>query len=233
MTQRSAFRLTVIVCAHNEAHFISPCLHSLLAQTRVPDEIVVVNNVSTDETRAVAQQIPYVHVVDEPRKGLVVARETGRRAATGDILVYLDADCRAPLNWLERVERRFLRTPGLIGLSSPYRYYDWDWWGRLLIRAYDFTLAPATQLLVKYILRMGTDLVDVWEAANRDDLFSVTSLKHYPYIANSDFHKPKHLYSWKTLVRSEKSWPAIARALRNNVDVAITLFRNGSWSPAT
>src|SRR5262249_44864508 len=39
------------------------------------------------------------------------------------------------------------------------------------------------------------DLVDVWEAANRDDLFSVTSLKHYPYVANSDFHKPKHLYS--------------------------------------
>ena len=33
------------------------------------------------------------------------------------------------------------------------------------------------------------DLVDVWEAANRDDLFSVTSLKHYPYVANSDFHK--------------------------------------------
>src|SRR5262249_58809303 len=30
------------------------------------------------------------------------------------------------------------------------------------------------------------DLVDVWEAANRDDLFSVTSLKHYPYVANSD-----------------------------------------------
>ena len=31
--------------------------------------------------------------------------------------------------------------------------------------------------------------MDVWEAANRDDLFSVTSLKHYPYVANSDFHK--------------------------------------------
>ena len=54
-----------------------------------------------------------------------------------------------------------------------------------------------------------SDLVDVWEAANRDDLFSVTSLKHYPYVANSDFHKPKHLYSWKTLVRREKNWPAV------------------------
>jgi predicted metal-dependent phosphoesterase TrpH len=73
-------------------------------------------------------------------------------------------------------------------------------------------------------------LVDVWEAANRDDLFSVTSLKHYPYVASSDFHKPKHLYSWKTLVRCDKNWPAIRRALRSNVDVALTLFRNGSWA---
>jgi len=75
-----------------------------------------------------------------------------------------------------------------------------------------------------------SDLVDVWEAANRDDLFSVTSLKHYPYVANSDFHKPKHLYSWKTLVRSEKNWPAIKQALRANVDVALTLFRDGCWA---
>lgn len=73
------------------------------------------------------------------------------------------------------------------------------------------------------------DLVDVWEAANRDDLFSVTSLKHYPYVANSDFHKPKHLYSWKTLIRAEKNWEAIAAALRANVDIALTLYRNGSW----
>jgi predicted metal-dependent phosphoesterase TrpH len=74
-----------------------------------------------------------------------------------------------------------------------------------------------------------SSLVDVWEAANRDDLFSVTSLKHFPYVASSDFHKAKHLYSWKTLLRCEKSWPAIKEALRSNVDVAITLFRNGRW----
>ena len=60
--------------------------------------------------------------------------------------------------------------------------------------------------------RRLAELVDVWEAANRDDLFSVTSLKHYPYVANSDFHKPKHLYSWKTLLRCEKNWDAIARS---------------------
>jgi len=70
----------------------------------------------------------------------------------------------------------------------------------------------------------------VWEAANRDDLFSVTSLKHYPYVANSDFHKASHLYSWKTLLRCEKRWDPIARALRENVDVALMLYRNRSWA---
>jgi hypothetical protein len=77
-----------------------------------------------------------------------------------------------------------------------------------------------------------SDLVDVWEAGNGDDLFSVTSLKHFPYVANSDFHKPKHLYSWRTLVRCEKNWPAVKQALRANVDIALTLFRHGSWAAA-
>jgi hypothetical protein len=68
----------------------------------------------------------------------------------------------------------------------------------------------------------------LWD--HRDELFPVTSLKHFPYVANSDFHKPKHLYSWKTLVRCEKTWPAVKQALKSNVDVGLTLFRNGSWA---
>jgi len=151
-----ALRISVIVCAHNEARYLPACLHSVLAQSRVPDELLVINNASTDETALVASQVPRVRVVDEPRKGLVVARETGRRHATGDILIYVDADCRAPLGWVERIERRFERDRTLIALSGPYRYYDWDLYGRALIRAYDFTLAPATQLLVKHVLRIGT-----------------------------------------------------------------------------
>lgn len=147
--------LSVIVCAHNEERFLAPCLHSLLAQTRPPDEIIVVNNASTDGTGAVAAAIPRVRVVDEPRKGLVVARERGRREARGQILVYLDADCRAPMHWLERIERRFRARPDLLALSGNYRFYDWDWSGRALIRAYDWSLGAATHVLVKHILRIG------------------------------------------------------------------------------
>ena len=111
--------ITAIVCAYNEARFLPACLHSLLAQTRPPDEIIVVNNASTDETAAVARAVPGVRVVDEPVKGLVVARETARRATRSDVLVYVDADCRAPLLWLERIERRFMRHAAVVAVTGP------------------------------------------------------------------------------------------------------------------
>jgi len=147
--------VTVIVCAHNEETFIAACLHSLLAQTRVPDEILLINNASTDRTAEIARAIPGVRVIDEPDKGLVKARERGRREARGDLLVFLDADCRAPILWLARIVARFDRKPRLIALSGNYRYYDWDWSGRALLHAYDFTLGPGTQFLVKYLLGLG------------------------------------------------------------------------------
>jgi hypothetical protein len=68
--------------------------------------------------------------------------------------------------------------------------------------------------------------IDAWEIANRDDVFNVISLKKYPYIANSDFHKPRHLYSWKTLLNCEKKTEGVKNCIRHNKGVAITLFRN-------
>lgn len=68
--------------------------------------------------------------------------------------------------------------------------------------------------------------IDAWEIANRDDVFNVISLKKYPYIANSDFHRARHLYSWKTLLNCSKDINSIKNCIRHNKGVAITLFRN-------
>ncbi len=111
-----------------------------------------------------------MRVIDEARKGLVVARERGRLESRGELLVYVDADCRAPLTWLERIEQRFAATAALLALSGNYRFYDWDWWGRTLLRAYDFTLGPATHVLVKYILRIGVVFYGGNFAVRRDAL---------------------------------------------------------------
>ncbi|HUJ17588.1 MAG TPA: PHP domain-containing protein [Nitrospirota bacterium] len=68
--------------------------------------------------------------------------------------------------------------------------------------------------------------IDAWEIANRDDVFNVISLKKYPYIANSDFHKARHLYSWKTMLNCEKDVESVKNCIKHNRGVAITLFRN-------
>ena len=49
--------ISTIVCAFNEADYIGPCLESLRRQTRPPDEILVVNNASTDETASIAADV--------------------------------------------------------------------------------------------------------------------------------------------------------------------------------
>ena len=69
-------------------------------------------------------------------------------------------------------------------------------------------------------------LLDAWEIANRDNIFNDVGLKRLPFIANSDFHKPKHIYSWKTLIYSAKDSEAIKDCIRRNEHVAITLYRD-------
>jgi len=168
-----ALTISVIVCAYNEALYLRPCLDSLRRQQHQPSEILVVDNASTDQTAVVAASVPGVRVIDEPRKGLVRARETARIQARGELLVYLDADCRAPADWLARVARRFERVPALLALSGPYRFYDWDWRGRALIRAYDLTIAPLTQLLVYRLLKAGTLFYGGNFAVRRDALIAI------------------------------------------------------------
>lgn len=68
--------------------------------------------------------------------------------------------------------------------------------------------------------------IDAWEIANGDEVFNIVSLKKYPYIANSDFHKVRHIYSWKTLLNCEKNIESVKNCIRYNKGVAITFFRN-------
>ncbi len=165
-----ALTMAVVVCAYNEARYLGPCLFALRAQTRPPDEIIVINNASTDDTDMVARQVPGVRTMYEPTRGLVVARETGRRAAHSDIVAYVDADCRPPLQWLERVEARFLSRLDVDAVTGPYRFYDWDREGRILIRLYDLFVAPPTHLLVHRLFGIGAILYGGNFAVRREAL---------------------------------------------------------------
>jgi len=70
-------------------------------------------------------------------------------------------------------------------------------------------------------------LIDAWEIANRNNIFTPVGLKRMAYLANSDFHKPKHIYSWKTILHCEKDPEAIKDCIRQNQRVSLTLYRDG------
>jgi histidinol phosphatase-like PHP family hydrolase len=70
-------------------------------------------------------------------------------------------------------------------------------------------------------------IIDAWEIANRNNIFTPVGLKRFAFLANSDFHKPKHIYSWKSLLQCEKEPEAIKDCIRRNELVSLTLYRDG------
>ena len=117
-------RISVVVPAYNEQDMIDPCLRMVFAQTVPPDEVIVVDNNSTDRTpeilRAYGNQI---RLLREPRQGIVFARNRGFDAATGDIICRIDADTRLPRSWIEQV-RELYADDGIDACTGPIRYHD-------------------------------------------------------------------------------------------------------------
>jgi len=122
--------VSVIVPAHDEAGRLRGCLDALRRQSDPVDEIIVVDNGSTDGTASVAAGYPGVLLLDEPRRGVTYARNRGFDAATGDVLARIDADTVVCRDWASAVRRGFagrgLRhgvagSAGLAGISTPER----------------------------------------------------------------------------------------------------------------
>ncbi|MDZ8050337.1 MAG: glycosyltransferase [Aulosira sp. ZfuVER01] len=98
-------QISAIICTHNRDTYLGAAIDSLLAQDFAANfEVVVVDNGSSDRTSEVVQQRasnPRLKYVFEPIIGLSVARNTGAKVASGDILAYLDDDAVASNSWLQ------------------------------------------------------------------------------------------------------------------------------------
>jgi glycosyltransferase involved in cell wall biosynthesis len=111
--------ISVVVPAFNAGPTLPKCLSSLRGQTTPPDEIVVVDDGSTDGTVDVARSFG-VGVVRQDHQGPAVARNNGAAHITGDILLYTDADCEPASDWVEQMVRP-LGDPGVAGVKGAYR----------------------------------------------------------------------------------------------------------------
>lgn len=113
--------ITLIVTVYNEGAAVHKLLDSVLAQTLPPDEIVIVDGGSTDDTvaklLAYADRLP-LRVIVEPGANISRGRNVAIAAAQDDILALCDAGVRLEPGWLEAITRPLLAGPALAVVSG-------------------------------------------------------------------------------------------------------------------
>jgi O-antigen biosynthesis protein len=110
-------KISVIVCSYNGARTLRQCLDALVTLDYPNYEVIVVNDGSTDDTPAMAQDYP-VRLINQPNMGLSAARNVGLSASNGSIVAYLDDDAFPHRYWLRYLAAAFDRSTH-IGIGGP------------------------------------------------------------------------------------------------------------------
>ena len=122
--------LSVVVPAHNEESNLNECLNKLLDQTLPIDEIIVVDNNSTDATAQIIDEYsardPRVRRVNETTPGVHAARRRGLDEAKSDLIAKVDADTHVGNDWAQVVVEFFDSDRGsaFSALTGPFLMWD-------------------------------------------------------------------------------------------------------------
>ena len=117
--------LSIIIPAYNAEATITKCLDSLLKSKAENDEVIVVDNNSSDDTKEIVKSYPVKLAVCEKR-GAAAARNCGTKLAKNDIFVFLDSDTIVQSDSLEKIrelmsEKNVSAVNGIYTPTTPYK----------------------------------------------------------------------------------------------------------------
>lgn len=114
-------RLSVVIPVHNGGEDLKACLDALLNSTRQPEEVIIVDDASTDQSVKLASQYGMViSSQSESPVGPARCRNRGVTFAKGDVVIFLDADVRVHEDTLALIERHFHENPEIAALFGSY-----------------------------------------------------------------------------------------------------------------
>lgn len=126
-TRKKGIKVSVIVPARNEALNIGHLLKSLLVQTRLPDEIICIDDGSTDTTKAIIEKFPvtYLSVHDKPKgwTGKTWACQVGGEQGSGDLFIFVDADVHLAETAISNLIEAFISSQKIISIQPYHRVY--------------------------------------------------------------------------------------------------------------
>src|ERR1700730_16478333 len=122
----AARKSAIVITTYNHAHFLSDAIESCLRQTTGVDEIIVIDDGSTDDPASVVARYPNVRMIRQENRGLAAARNTGIAATDAIFLTFLDADDRLLPEAMEVGIRCLEAQPGAAMVYGAYRMIGVD-----------------------------------------------------------------------------------------------------------
>jgi glycosyltransferase involved in cell wall biosynthesis len=114
--------LTAVIPTRNRPDDLAKAVASVCAQTRPPDEFMIVDQSQGDESRLVVESlmsreegIRLVYIHDQKIAGLVAAKRVAAERATGDIVCFLEDDVILESDYFEQIEQGFATKPDMLG----------------------------------------------------------------------------------------------------------------------
>ncbi|MEK6902111.1 MAG: glycosyltransferase [archaeon] len=112
--------VTIIIPTYNGEKTLAECLDALTMQTIHPNEIMVVDDGSTDGTKTVAESYSMVTVLSQTNAGPAKARNAGAKKAKTNIIIFLDSDCVPEATWIEEMLKPF-SDENVVGVQGAYK----------------------------------------------------------------------------------------------------------------
>lgn len=116
--------LSLVIPVYNEQDHLKKCLDAAVAQLHKFNQIIVVDNNSTDHTLAIVGRYLSIQIHNEAQQGVLFAARSGFNVAQCDIICRIDADTILPPNWARNVHDFFDSHPDIAAVTGNCYFYD-------------------------------------------------------------------------------------------------------------
>jgi len=166
----------IVIPAYNEEDTIRACVVAAIHQTVPADEIIVVDNKSTDQTLAILHKLqaefpeaPLKVLRQDKSQGITPTRNMGFDAVVSDVIGRIDSDSVLEPNWVEETKKVF-QNDDVHAATGPVIYYDMPL-RRYMAKADDSARQAISRLVKQYHFLFGTNMAlrrTAWEAVRGD-----------------------------------------------------------------
>ena len=241
-------KVSLYIPCYNVASFIGECIESILDQDYPVEEVLVIDDGSTDDTARIAAGYPVRVIKHGTNQGLAAARNTAFEASRNDFVAGLDADCRPQKTWLKVLMRSFIdaRVAGAGGrLIETFTHGLANKWRSIHMRQHwgdGYIVNPGFLFGSNTVLRRdaarGAGLYDRRYTTNREDYALSLALRKAGYTLVYDpeavaYHVRQD--SVASLLRTQWRWSFFGTAGLRTPDSAYNLacrFYDRSFSTA-